>query len=69
MCLLFSVEGILEYFFYFFFIYEMHENYSYIGSTIIVLMHREISLIRSSKITNRTLMRKISKKNRGHEIQ
>lgn len=69
MCLLFSVEGILEYFFIFSFIYEMHENYSYIGSTIIVLMHREVSLIRSSKITNRTLMRKISKRNRGHEIQ
>lgn len=45
MCLLFSVEGILEYFFIFSFIYEMHENYSYIGSTIIVLMHREVSFI------------------------
>lgn len=33
------------FFLFFFFIYEMHENYSYIGSTIIVLMHREVSFI------------------------
>lgn len=38
-------RGNIGIFFYFSFIYEMHENYSYIGSTIIVLIHCEVSFI------------------------